>query len=90
MNPSVSLSKRDVCQWLLNEIKDGPIPSVEVLANARQAGIPINAIRSAKKALGIQAFKAGHQGPWWWGFQAQRVRVESKQTWEEAAREVLA
>jgi len=59
-------ARRDAEAWLLDFLAAGPRPAREVYASASDDGHTRDTIRRAKAALGVQAAKAGYQGPWTW------------------------
>lgn len=58
----------EALEWLRDEMTNGPQPSKEIIKRAEDDGIPERTLRRAKKALGIQSKRLGHDsaGAWAW------------------------
>lgn len=52
--------------WLLGVLKDGPVESKQIQADARACGISWATVRRAKTAAGVIVEKAGLAGGWTW------------------------
>lgn len=53
-------------EWLRDLLKDGGREVAEIRKEAKGAGISSQALRYAREKLGIQPYKRGYQGAWWW------------------------
>jgi putative DNA primase/helicase len=58
-------------EFLLEELKAGPVPVKKIYAEARDAGHSEKTLNRAKKELGIKAAKAGFSGGWAWNIPPQ-------------------
>jgi len=56
----------DAKQFLVDLLKDGPLPTKTIRADADGAGYSWATVRRAQKALGIEAHKEGMKGGWQW------------------------
>jgi hypothetical protein len=52
--------------FLADLLADGPMPSKEVLKNARDAGVAERTLRRAAQDLGVQKSKTAMEGGWLW------------------------
>lgn len=60
-------SKRDeAVHFLRIELESGSVPTLEIKARARNAGIADKTLIRAKEKLGVQSAKEGYQGQWVW------------------------
>lgn len=55
--------------WLKEQLRDGPLPKMELDRRARDAGMSWASVRRAQHVMGIKPHKAkgDPQGPWLWG-----------------------
>lgn len=54
--------------WLMTRLAGGPVPSVQVFADAKRAGFSERAVKRAKGKLAVKAEKSGYadEGKWVW------------------------
>jgi putative DNA primase/helicase len=55
-------------QFLMTQLRNGAVPTKELLSRARNLGISEKTLRRAKERLGVQKRKEGYQGEWVWMF----------------------
>ena len=55
---------REACEFLREELAEGPQTSKAIYSAARDAGISMDAVKRARKSLGIRRRKDGQKGPW--------------------------
>jgi len=53
-------------EWLLEELKDGPVPSNEMKKRVAQAGHAWRTVERVKARLKIRSKKTSMYGPWSW------------------------
>jgi KaiC/GvpD/RAD55 family RecA-like ATPase len=81
LSPHDRSAKEEAMAFLRDLLKDGPVPSRRVKAEAREADITEATLRRAKDALRIKSHKDG-EGPWLWSLpdkdvhHAQHERLE--------------
>jgi putative DNA primase/helicase len=61
--------------WLREALADGPQPSKELFAEAKDCGISKVTLKRAKSELGIRAEKGGFDGGWMWSLDEDRETV---------------
>lgn len=64
----------DAKGFLVETLGNGPVRAKCIKADAEGAGYSWATIRRAKKALGIEPFKAGMKGGWEWGLPAKVLK----------------
>jgi integrase len=52
--------------WITDRLNDGPLPSSEIEAAAKEAGISISTLKRAKSKLPVVSKKDGPNGEWRW------------------------
>jgi hypothetical protein len=57
-------------QFLLAELAVDPVPSLELQAKAKVAGIAWRTIRNVQKSVGVRVFK-DKSGPWMWSLKEE-------------------
>lgn len=57
---------KDAKEFLLGILADGPLPAEQVFEDAKDAGVGVRALKSAKLKLGVQSRKSGMEGGWEW------------------------
>ncbi|HYN76204.1 MAG TPA: hypothetical protein VES73_00225, partial [Lamprocystis sp. (in: g-proteobacteria)] len=65
-DPEDQSALEDAKRFLLAMLAEGPIPVKEINHEASDAGHSAATVRRAKKALGVEALKAGMTDPWVW------------------------
>jgi putative DNA primase/helicase len=55
-------------------VLNDPQPAANLEAEAESMGINYKALRRAREDLGIDAWKDGYQGPWWWGTKGDKAK----------------
>ena len=65
-DPEERNALEDARGFLLALLADGPMPAKQIMREAHEAGHAERTIKRAKKALGIEARKAGMKDPWLW------------------------
>jgi hypothetical protein len=65
--------------WLLDVLKSGPLPTLEILRRAKLDDIPERGLRRAKRRLGVVSFKRGGRdgregAVWFWRQNSQECR----------------
>ena len=58
--------RREAMEWLRERLKDGPVPTKEVIAEAKEECITEITLRRAYKAMGGKARKSKFHGGWVW------------------------
>lgn len=60
--------RSDAAEWLLDYLREGPVPQRDVIRDAKRDGHSEKTLRRAKKDYGIQAIKEGYgkDGQWVW------------------------
>ena len=56
----------DAKRFLRGVLADGPVKSRQIRADAQDAGHAWRTIERAQRALGVDAYKDGMRGGWWW------------------------
>lgn len=59
------------CEWLDEQLKDGPIPSGEILARAKTNHIPERNLRRAKRLNAVQSKRSSKEGEEGWVWEKQ-------------------
>jgi len=62
--PRIETTTDKACDLLLALLADGPMPATEIFEEGKGAGLSEDALRRAKKVLGIESIK--QQGMWRW------------------------
>ena len=87
---SLSPARREAADFLETELANGPVPSGEVLGEARAAGISKSTLDRAKRELGVESRKVGDvsEGHWEWRLAEDRQpirRSPSPEPWRSSA-----
>ncbi|MBA7678244.1 hypothetical protein ES703_86517 [subsurface metagenome] len=61
-------AKEEAKQWIIGHLSSKTLPAIEILVEAKKAGISEKTLRRAKKELHIKAAKIGDNGTWSWHF----------------------
>jgi putative DNA primase/helicase len=82
-----SLALSEAVDFLQTLLERGPVSSMQVDAEAREAGVAKATLRRAKDNLGIKPFKDGMKGGWVWALpealnQTEDAHVKSVSTFE--------
>jgi len=65
----------EAAAWLLEVLRDGPVPEKEVGRRARGAGLSLASVRRAKRRLGVVPSSTGWQAAWHWRLPGGRGRA---------------
>jgi hypothetical protein len=60
-------------EWLLDLLKNGPVPATEALAQADAALFCHKTLRRVFRELGVRVYRKGYQGPWHWELQTAQT-----------------
>jgi hypothetical protein len=82
-----SLALSEAVDFLQTLLERGPVSSMQVDAEAREAGVAKATLRRAKDNLGIKPFKDGMKGGWVWALpealnSTEDAHVKSMSTFE--------
>lgn len=65
-DPRDRTDREQAADWLREALQDGPVPSVELFAQAKENGIAGRTLRRAYKDLGGKPMKVDFSGGWCW------------------------
>ena len=79
-------ARDEACQWLRDELANGPRPPKQLKAEATKAGISWRTVERAKSELAVKSEKTGYDGEWRWHLPKS---IEDRQHRQELERENL-
>jgi RecA-family ATPase len=82
-NADEAVDKCNAKEFLLSCLTDGPLPSLEVIAQGKENGFSLRTLKRAKQALGIRSTRVegiAERGHWQWELPAKEARIAKAPT----------